>query len=228
MTTAVQERASLAAPKLAQARPAIRREIGDDGICVLTFDRPNSSANVFDRATLQELDAHLDFIAGSTELRGVVLASAKNSIFIAGADLHAVAGDLVLGATVGLKHEAVGRVRMRLDEGLTGLVGEELRPVMVAEAFHHPRFKYFPEAGEDPYHSFLGVPLIEGGTLQGVLVVQTREERTFLPGEVRLLVTVAAQLAPSNGPGWTAHERSELAGRAERHRRAAGMEQGVR
>src|SRR4051812_28747141 len=52
-------------------------------------------------------------------------------------------GELVLGATVGLKPEAVGAVRMRMDEGLTGLVGEQLGPVMVADAFHHPRFKYF-------------------------------------------------------------------------------------
>jgi 3-hydroxyacyl-CoA dehydrogenase/enoyl-CoA hydratase/3-hydroxybutyryl-CoA epimerase len=71
--------------------PAIRREITSDQICVLTFDRPGSSANVFDRAALEELDAHLDFIAGSPKLKGAVLASAKNSIFIAGADLHALA-----------------------------------------------------------------------------------------------------------------------------------------
>src|ERR1700722_3686337 len=62
-------------------------------------------------------------------------------------------GELVLGATVGLKRDSVGRVRMRLDEGLTGLVGEQMAPVMVADAFQHPRFKYFPEAGEDPYQS---------------------------------------------------------------------------
>lgn len=103
--------------------------------------------------------------------------------------------DLILGATVGLKSEAIGRVRMRVDEGLTGLVAQQMSPVAVADAFTHPRFKYFPEAGEDPYHSFLGVPLVEGGTLQGVLVVQTREPRKFSPSEVRTLVTVASQLA---------------------------------
>src|SRR5262249_46403651 len=105
-------------------------------------------------------------------------------------------GELVLGATIGLKAESVGQVRMRLSEGLTGLVAEKMSPVMVCDAFAHPRFKFFPEAGEEPYHSFLGVPLIEGGVLQGVLVVQTREERTFSANETRLLVTVAAQLAP--------------------------------
>jgi phosphotransferase system enzyme I (PtsP) len=105
-------------------------------------------------------------------------------------------GELLLGATVGLQPESVGRVRMRLDEGLTGLVAERLAPVMVEDAFAHPRFKYFAETGEDPYHSFLGVPLVEGGALQGVLVVQTVEPRTFSPNEVRMLVTVASQLAP--------------------------------
>jgi phosphotransferase system, enzyme I, PtsP len=103
--------------------------------------------------------------------------------------------ELVLGATVGLQAESVGRVRMRLDEGLTGLVAEKMTPISVEDAFKHPRFKYFPEAGEDPYRSFLGVPLIEGGSLEGVLVVQTREPRLFTTSEVRMLVTVAAQVA---------------------------------
>lgn len=104
-------------------------------------------------------------------------------------------GQLVLSATVGLKPESVGRVRMRVNEGLTGLVAEKMAPVIVEDAFTHPRFKYFPEAGEDPYHSFLGVPLVEGGTLQGVLVVQTLEPRSFSANEARMLVIVAAQLA---------------------------------
>src|SRR5262245_53896347 len=103
--------------------------------------------------------------------------------------------ELVLGATVGLKPESVGHVRMGLDEGLTGLVAEQMAPVMVEDAFTHPRFKYFPDAGEDPYHSFLGVPLIEGGQLEGVLVVQTVEPRPFSASEVRMLVTIAAQVA---------------------------------
>ncbi len=113
--------------------------------------------------------------------------------------LEAERGELVLGATVGLKSASVGRVRMKLDEGLTGLVGEIMAPVNVANAFEHPRFKYFPEAEEDAYRSFLGVPLVEGGALQGVLVVQTMEPRNFSASEIRMLVTVAAQLAPLVG-----------------------------
>src|SRR6266498_4613036 len=65
----------------------IRREIGDDQICVLTFDRPESGANIFDAATLDELNEHLDFVENEASLRGLIIASAKKSIFVAGADL---------------------------------------------------------------------------------------------------------------------------------------------
>jgi starch phosphorylase len=104
--------------------------------------------------------------------------------------------NLVLAATVGLRPESVGRIRMRLSEGLAGLVAEQLRPQFVADAATHPRFKYFSEAGEDPYRSFLGVPVIDRGVLQGVLVVQTAEPRVFTPDEVASFVTAAAQLSP--------------------------------
>jgi starch phosphorylase len=103
---------------------------------------------------------------------------------------------LVLAATVGLRPESVGRVRMRLTEGLAGLVAEQLRPQVLADATLHPRFKYFREAGEDAYRSFLGVPIIDRGLLQGVLIVQTAEPRTFTQDDVRMLVTAGAQVGP--------------------------------
>ncbi len=65
----------------------IQREIGDDHICVLTFDRPDSGANIFDAATLDELNEHLDAVETDASLRGLIIASAKKSIFVAGADL---------------------------------------------------------------------------------------------------------------------------------------------
>src|SRR2546430_4543005 len=67
--------------------PMIRREIGDDHICLLTFDRPESGANIFDAATLDELNEHLDSVENDASLRGLIIASAKKSIFVAGADL---------------------------------------------------------------------------------------------------------------------------------------------
>jgi len=66
----------------------LRRTMREDGICVLTFDRPGSTANIFDLATLEELRRELDFIASAPEVTGVILVSAKPTIFIAGVDLR--------------------------------------------------------------------------------------------------------------------------------------------
>jgi glycogen phosphorylase len=104
--------------------------------------------------------------------------------------------NLVLAATVGLRPQCIGTLRMTLHEGLAGLVAEEVRPVAVDRAQSHPRFKYFKESNEDRYQSFLGVPLVDRGVLQGVLVVQTVEPRVFHEDEIRMLVEAAAQVAP--------------------------------
>jgi signal transduction protein with GAF and PtsI domain len=104
--------------------------------------------------------------------------------------------NMVLAATLGLRPQSIGTVRLALHEGLAGLVAEQVRPLAVEQAKNHPRFKYFKEAGEDAYQSFLGVPLIDRGVLQGVLVVQTIEARIFREDEVRMLAEAAAQVAP--------------------------------
>jgi 3-hydroxyacyl-CoA dehydrogenase/enoyl-CoA hydratase/3-hydroxybutyryl-CoA epimerase len=83
----------------------IRRETGDDHICVLTFDRPESGANIFDAATLDELSEHLDAVEKDASLRGLIIASAKKSIFVAGADLKT----LLQGAQSGEMREFIER-----------------------------------------------------------------------------------------------------------------------
>jgi starch phosphorylase len=104
--------------------------------------------------------------------------------------------NLVLAATLGLHPRSIGKLRMPLSEGLAGLVAEQVLPVAVDDVKNHPRFKYFKESGEEEYRSFLGVPLIDGGILQGVLVVQTKDARIFRENEIRMLVEAANQVAP--------------------------------
>ena len=104
--------------------------------------------------------------------------------------------NLVLAATLGLHPRCIGALRMPLNEGLAGLVAEQVLPVAVADVTNHPRFKYFKESGEELYHSFLGVPLIDRGILQGVLIVQTKDPRTFREDEIRMLVEAASEVAP--------------------------------
>ncbi len=105
------------------------------------------------------------------------------------------AGRLRLWATAGLDPGSVGKVTMSIGEGLTGMAVEKLEPVMAIDALVHPRYKYFPETGEERYHSFLGVPVLERGEPVGVLVVQTSRRRRFTPKEIRLLRTVSVAVA---------------------------------
>src|SRR5437870_5635038 len=87
-------------------RSMIQREIGDDHVCLLTFDRPDSGANIFDAATLNELNEHVDVIERDASLRGLIITSAKKSIFIAGADLKTL-----------LKQAETGELRAFIAEG---------------------------------------------------------------------------------------------------------------
>ncbi len=102
---------------------------------------------------------------------------------------------LLLMATQGLRPEAVGRTRLKENEGLVGLVSASARPLRLTDAFSHPRFSYRPETGEDPFHSFMGVPILRGGRVLGVLVVQNRTERAYDDDEAEALQTVAMVLA---------------------------------
>ena len=102
---------------------------------------------------------------------------------------------LTLCATMGLDPESVGKVSMGTGEGLTGLVIEQMKPVMVIDALAHKRYKYFPETHEEHFHSFLGVPLFEMKIPLGVLVVQTSRRREFSRDEIRLLTTISGQAA---------------------------------
>ncbi len=101
----------------------------------------------------------------------------------------------VLMATKGLNPDSVGRVRLGFDEGLVGLVGERKEPLNLEDAEAHPRYRYFPETGEEKFHSFLGAPIIHFRRLLGVLVVQQAERRRFGEEEVAFIVTMAAQLS---------------------------------
>jgi phosphotransferase system enzyme I (PtsP) len=104
-------------------------------------------------------------------------------------------GEMELFATEGLDPNAVHVTRMKPGEGLVGEIMKSGRPLNLADAPEHPAFSYRPETGEDPYHAFLGVPLLRGGRSIGVLVVQNRTARIYTEDEVEDLQIVAMVLA---------------------------------
>ena len=105
-------------------------------------------------------------------------------------------GDMLeLSATYGLRHESVGRTRLRVGEGIVGLVAATGAMQNLPDAQNHPAFAYRPETGEDPYASLLAVPVRRAGRTLGVIAVQNRAPRRYAEDECEVLETVAMLLA---------------------------------
>ena len=105
-------------------------------------------------------------------------------------------GDILeLVATEGLRAESVGHTRLRVGEGIVGLVAATGQMLNLPDAQNHPAFAYRPETGEDRYASLLAVPVRRAGRTLGVLAVQNRTPRRYDSDEAEVLETVAMLLA---------------------------------
>ncbi len=103
--------------------------------------------------------------------------------------------ELVLFASNAPKPDSIGRVRLKMTEGLTGWVARERRLLAISrEAYMDPRFKLFTDLPEDTYEAFLSAPVIVRGRVAGVINVQHRDPHFHSGGEMELLTTVGEQL----------------------------------
>src|SRR5947209_11822744 len=116
--------------------------------------------------------------------------------------------EMLLTATNGLNENMVGKVRMRVGEGITGWVAETRQPAVAADVGRDPHWKWVPGLDEDRFHSMLSVPIESGPRLVGVLNAQAAERREFNAGDIDFLRAIAAQVAGIL-------ERSELQRRLE-------------
>ncbi len=120
---------------------------------------------------------------------------------------------LELCATQGLNPEAVHETRMRLGEGLVGSVARKGTIVNTDDAPNTRGFRYMPETGEEAYSSFLGVPVQRLGEMLGVLVVQSKDARTYSEDEVYATEVVAMVLAEMTELGAFVGEGAALSAR---------------
>jgi phosphotransferase system enzyme I (PtsP) len=104
-------------------------------------------------------------------------------------------GRFVFRATEGLNALQVGAASLAPGEGLVGLVAQREEPVNLENAESHPSFQLLEGLGEEPFHAFLGVPIIHQRDVLGVLIIQQAKRRRFDESEEAFLVTMSAQLA---------------------------------
>lgn len=101
---------------------------------------------------------------------------------------------LILRATHGLNKHVVGQLKMKINEGLTGLVIERMEPIFTSNPRNHPRFKYYEESGEEIFQTYLGVPLVYRNVPLGVLVIQTQSVDAINDNDIQVFSTIAIQI----------------------------------
>jgi signal transduction protein with GAF and PtsI domain len=99
--------------------------------------------------------------------------------------------ELVLRASKTPHPDVVGRLKLRVGQGITGWVAEHRRPVAVgSHAFEDPRFQTFNELPEDRYEAFLSVPVLSRGKLVGVINLQHRQPHEHSRQDMQLISTI--------------------------------------
>jgi signal transduction protein with GAF and PtsI domain len=103
--------------------------------------------------------------------------------------------ELVLYASNEPNRQNLGRVRLRLSEGLTGWVARERRLLAISrEAYNDSRFKFFKDLPQDRFEAFLSAPIISQNKVVGVINVQHREARIHSGADMELLSTLGEQV----------------------------------
>jgi phosphotransferase system, enzyme I, PtsP len=106
------------------------------------------------------------------------------------------AGDILeLYASKGLNATSVHKTRLGVGQGLVGDIAAKAETLNIANAESHPKFEYRPETGEEMYSSFAGVPILQGGKVIGVVVVQGKEARQYTQDQMEVMQTVAMVLS---------------------------------
>ncbi len=149
---------------------------------------------LYDISQLNELFKDSTSIQGLLDKTVAMVASHTNSdvcsVYLYNNEHH----ELVLRATRGLNPDSVGRVKLKLGQGLTGLALQELRPICEKDAVHNPNFKFFPGIFEERYECFLAMPIVRGIWKIGVLVLQRQKGRYFNDSDITALEAAVSQL----------------------------------
>ncbi|MBI3990606.1 MAG: GAF and ANTAR domain-containing protein [Candidatus Omnitrophica bacterium] len=104
--------------------------------------------------------------------------------------------ELVLKASKNPHPRIIGRIKIKVGEGITGWVAQEKKPVAITQqASEDSRFKFFHNLPEDKYEAFLSVPIIIKDELIGVINAQHKMPHHHRDDEIALLITIARQVA---------------------------------
>lgn len=99
--------------------------------------------------------------------------------------------ELVMKATYGFEKEKIGRIRLKIGEGVAGTVAKEMQPLNLTRASQDPRYRVFPELHEEKYNSMLSFPITDKKDIYGVINLQTTSMRRFPEDEIYFVSIIA-------------------------------------
>lgn len=174
-----------------------------------TEKREHATSQIPGHARIHErgharLDAVLDFLAWAAkpmQLLSLLDEMPQRLAAIVQADvvsLYLLEGDgetLVMRGNVGFSERALGQVRLKLGEGITGTAVKILRPISVVSAASHDNFRLFPELQEERFPVFCAVPILGRKGPLGAVVVQRTGREPFSDADVELLAALSSTVA---------------------------------
>jgi HD-GYP domain-containing protein (c-di-GMP phosphodiesterase class II) len=148
---------------------------------------------------LREIDQAILSSLNLRQTANVILATALHQLSVDAADIlilnrHTQTLDYVLG--LGFRSNTLQHTHLKLGESYAGIAALENRVVHIRDLKRNSRnFAKAFQFESESFYTYLGVPLIARGEVQGVLEVFRRSTAEMEPGRLKLLEMIAAQIA---------------------------------
>lgn len=173
-------------------RMAVYSPIRMDETRGIVFEMERSNRERMEIITLEEISMLISSDYNLEKVLSQVVEKSARRLKVDVCSVYLMKEDeLVLSATYGLDPVAVGRVKLKLGEGITGCAALQKKHISLKNASEDPRYRYFPETREEKYNSMLSVPICQKDEVLGVLNVQTVPEKEFEEDEIYFVSIVA-------------------------------------
>jgi two-component system, response regulator PdtaR len=170
---------------------------------------PQSHVSIFHQvSSILSSDLSMDEMLGEVIGLTVQIAACDAClVYLIDHDSH----EVVLRASQVPHAAALGNLRLKIGEGITGWVAEHRSVVALASnAFSDTRFKKLPALVEDTYEAFLSVPMVSGGELIGVVNVHHRKPHQHSREEIGALIFIGEQLGVAISKSLLEEENARL------------------
>ena len=160
------------------------------GKMVLTMQRANREH--LEIISLEEISMLVSSDFELSQVLQQVTRKMAEQLKVSVCSIYLMDGDeLVLAATHGFDQSFIGKIRIRLGEGITGTVARERKHISLNRASQDPRYKLFSELHEEKYNAMLSFPIADKNDVYGVINLNSTSIRTFSDDEIYFVSIIA-------------------------------------